>query len=105
MLIINAVECNTSSKIDGVVIQYLKNSPNSTILTDSEHLYDYMSDNYPSTQCIYDESLMSLWLQKVEDSLLIITRIENFISEIYNDLRDNNVVISIDSVDELIEGD
>lgn len=97
MIIINAVECKNIGTIQSVVDKYLQDNPTSKLFTDSEQIKKYIDANYESGRCIYNFSLVGMWMQVEENSIIFIVKIHNAHSEVYYDMNNNYPIVCIES--------
>lgn len=101
MIIINGVECKNAETQQNIVDTYLGENNTSTLFTDDENIKKYVDSKYGPGICIFNASLVAMWLRVEQNSIVLLTRINNICSEVYNDLNNNYPIICIECAYEL----
>lgn len=96
MLVVNAVGCTLDNNCLQSIIDSAVDENYSSILTDSEKVYNYIENKHNNKiKIIQEENLFILLARAITNSILLITNIDNYISDEYKDLSKEYDIIEI----------
>lgn len=99
MVIINAVGC-THEEVFKVFMTYYEEMNNKAVLlTDDDLMAFYITRHKRGVKSVYNETLTALWMKVTDDSILIITNIDNVVCALYKDIEESYPVIHIEAVE------
>lgn len=101
MIIINAVECKDVKVEQSIIDRYLNDNQESTLFTDDKRIKSYIESNYDIRRCVYNPSLVGMWLMVEENSIIFLTKIENTCSQVYYDLNKKYTIVCVETSYEL----